>query len=91
MFFGFTDPLYCMVVIFSVTFIDLFSCIAASLFNKLTYLLTRVWGMGMEDFGGSVRGATTCTRSRCCRCKNGRTDRDYVWRTVMRGPREPVY
>jgi len=24
---------------FSVTFIDLFSCIAASLFNKLTYLL----------------------------------------------------
>ena len=30
----------CVVVFFSVTkFIDLFSCIAASLFNKLTYLL----------------------------------------------------
>ena len=30
----------CVVVYFSVTFIDLFSCIAASLFNKLTYFLT---------------------------------------------------
>ena len=29
-----------VVVFFSVTFFDLFSCIAASLFNKLTYLLT---------------------------------------------------
>ena len=30
----------CVVVLFSVTFRDLFSCIAASLFNKLTYLLS---------------------------------------------------
>ena len=33
----FTDRLYC---------IDLFSCIAASLFNKLTYLLSKSQGPG---------------------------------------------
>ena len=34
----------CMVVNYQQHFIDLFSCIAASLFNKLTYLLTTAKG-----------------------------------------------
>ena len=36
----FTD---CVVAFFQWHFIDLFSCIAASLFNKLTYLLLLIW------------------------------------------------
>jgi len=41
--FSFIDWLYC---------IDLFSCIAASLFNKLTYLLTYGTGVIADESGG---------------------------------------
>ena len=53
----------CVVVLFRWHFIDIFSCIAASLFNKLTYLLTTVDSRCVLPVAVAARSSRRCLTS----------------------------